>query len=65
MPQKNSKNKSRNNLNKININTETFFVKKRDGRRQKFSQEKINIAIQKAGSATGEYNEKNSMAYYI
>jgi ribonucleoside-triphosphate reductase len=60
MPQKNSKNKSRNNLNKININTETFFVKKRDGRRQKFSQEKINIAIQKAGSATGEYNEKKA-----
>ncbi|MEN9338584.1 MAG: hypothetical protein RI945_309 [Candidatus Parcubacteria bacterium] len=56
MPKKHSK----SNLNKININTETFFVKKRDGRRQKFSQEKINLAIQKAGSATLEFNEKKA-----
>lgn len=52
--------KQKNNLSNININTENFFVKKRDGRKQKFSQEKIILAIEKAGKASKEFNEKKA-----
>ncbi|MEI6353062.1 MAG: ribonucleoside triphosphate reductase [Candidatus Nomurabacteria bacterium] len=50
----------KNNLSNVHINTDKFFVKKRDGRKQKFSQEKITLAIAKAGTAAGEFNDKKA-----